>query len=198
MSKIYKINYSNILKGGNDHIINYINSLYENTSNINGIYHKIYNTVYGELCLSQIDKICKEINVNQHDTFYDLGSGSGKIVCYFALALNIPSIGIEIIDKRHNIASSIQSRLNSPYLNFLKGDMFDYNFNNGTIFYAYNLTWDHKINQKVISKIKNEAKNCKYIILSTHENHPDVKLFKEIPNINFSSHNSSLYIYTLI
>tara|TARA_Y100000991_G_C21929498_1_gene330183 strand:+ start:112 stop:705 length:594 start_codon:yes stop_codon:yes gene_type:complete len=197
MSKFYKINYTN-LKGGNYHIINYINSLYENTGNINGIYHKKYDTVYGELCLSEIDKICKEINLNQHDIFYDLGSGSGKIVCYFALAKNIPSIGIEIIDKRHNVANLIQSRINNPYVNFLKGDIFDYNFNNGTIFYAYNLTWGHEINQKVINKIKNEAKNCKYIILSTHENHPNIKLFKEIPNVKFSSHKNSMYIYTLI
>ena len=61
MSKIYKINYSNILKGGNDHIINYINSLYENTDNINGIYHKIYNTVYENYVYLKLIKYVKKL-----------------------------------------------------------------------------------------------------------------------------------------
>ena len=115
-----------------------------------------------------------------------------------ALTYNIKSIGIEIIEERINVAKSIEKKVKNKNIIFKNNDMFKENFSNGTIFYAYNLTWPQKIDIKIIKKIKKEAQNCKYIILTKLLDHPYIKLYKTLDNINFSSHVGSIYIYKLV
>jgi precorrin-6B methylase 2 len=184
-------------KGGNN-LISYISKLYINTPNIYGIPHNKYNTVYGELNLEELTKVFHNINIKKNDIFYDLGCGSGKINLYMALKYNIKSIGIEIIEERINVAKTIEKKVKNKNIIFKNNDMFKENFSNGTIFYAYNLTWPEKIDIKIIKKIKKEAKKCKYIILTKLLEHPHIKLYKTLDNINFSSHVGSIYIYKLV
>jgi len=176
----------------------YIENLYNDIPNINGIYHNEYNTVYGELNLDEIDKLFKIIEIKNDDIFYDLGCGSGKINLYIALKYNIKSIGIEIIEKRIQVAKSIKKKVKNKNIVFKQNDLFKENLSQGTIFYSYNLTWPTDINIKMIEKIKKAAKNCKYIILTTLLDHPYITLYETLDNINFSSHVGSIYIYTLI
>ena len=197
----YKKKYENLkkIKGGKN-IISYISDLYIDTPNINGIYHNKYNTVYGELNLKELKKIFENIEIKKDDIFYDLGCGSGKINLYVAFKYNIKSIGIDIIKERIDVAKTIEKKLTNKNKNiiFKNNDMFKEKFSNGTIFYTYNLTWPENINIKMINKIKKEAKKCKYIILTKVLKHPNVKLYKTLENINFSSHSGSIYIYTLV
>lgn len=195
----YKKKYLNLkkIKGGSN-FFSYIENLYNNIPNINGIYHNEYDTVYGELNLDEIDKLFKIIEIKNNDIFYDLGCGSGKINLYIALKYNIKSIGIEIIEKRFQVAKSIKKKVKNENIVFKQNDLFKENLSDGTIFYSYNLTWPTDINIKMIEKIKKEAKKCKYIILTTLLEHPNIILYKKINNINFSSHVGSIYIYTLI
>ena len=184
-------------KGGNN-LISYISKLYINTPNIYGINHNKYNTVYGELNLEELTKVFHNIPIKKNDIFYDLGCGSGKINLYMAFKYNIKSIGIEIIEERINVAKTIEKKVKNKNIIFKNNDMFKEKFSNGTIFYAYNLTWPENINIKMIEKIKKDAKKCKYIILTTFLEHPNIKLYKTLDNINFSSHLGSIYIYKLI
>jgi len=195
----YKKKYLNLkkIKGGSN-FFSYIENLYNNIPNINGIYHNEYNTVYGELNLDEIDKLFKIIEIKNNDIFYDLGCGSGKINLYIALKYNIKSIGIEIIEKRFQVAKSIKKKVKNENIVFKQNDLFKENLSDGTIFYSYNLTWPTDINIKMIEKIKKEAKKCKYIILTTLLKHPYITLYETLDNINFSSHVGSIYIYTLI
>ena len=195
----YKKKYLNLkkIKGGSN-FFSYIENLYNNIPNINGIYHNEYNTVYGELNLDEIDKLFKIIEIKNNDIFYDLGCGSGKINLYIALKYNIKSIGIEIIEKRFQVAKSIKKKVKNENIVFKQNDLFKENLSDGTIFYSYNLTWPTDINIKMIEKIKKEAKKCKYIILTTLLKHPYITLYERLDNINFSSHVGSIYIYTLI
>ena len=195
----YKKKYLNLkkIKGGSN-FFSYIENLYNDIPNINGIYHNEYNTVYGELNLDEIDKLFKIIEIKNNDIFYDLGCGSGKINLYIALKYNIKSIGIEIIEKRFQVAKSIKKKVKNENIVFKQNDLFKENLLDGTIFYSYNLTWPTNINIKMIEKIKKEAKKCKYIILTTLLDHPYITLYKTLDNINFSSHVGSIYIYTLI
>ena len=195
----YKKKYLNLkkIKGGSN-FFSYIENLYNNIPNINGIYHNEYDTVYGELNLDEIDKLFKIIEIKNNDIFYDLGCGSGKINLYIALKYNIKSIGIEIIEKRFQVAKSIKKKVKNENIVFKQNDLFKENLLDGTIFYSYNLTWPTDINIKMIEKIKKEAKKCKYIILTTLLDQPYITLYKTLDNINFSSHVGSIYIYTLI
>lgn len=180
--------------GGNNNLIEKLDNLYKNTPNINGIYHKKYNTTYGELETLEIDKIFSHLNINSNDVFYDLGCGSGKINYYVAEKYKIKSIGIEIIEERFNVAKSIKEKVKNKNLHYFKNDFLKVDLSNGTIFYAYNLMWDNKVNNDLIKKIKKTAKNCKYIISSvTLKN---CKLLHTI-NVKFSSHNGNIYIYTI-
>ena len=189
-TKYLKLKYN----GGSNSLIRKINNLYNNTENIYGIYHKKYNTTYGELELTEISKIFKHLKLNSSDVFYDLGCGSGKINFYVAEKYNIKSIGIEIIEKRYKVAESIRKKIKNNKLFYIYNDIFNVDLSNGTIFYTYNLTWGNEVNNNIIKKIRNTAKKCKYIISSIIL--PSCKLYKSI-DVKFSSHSSNIYIYTL-
>ena len=195
----YKKKYLNLkkIKGGSK-FFSYIENLYNDIPNIYGISHNKYNTVYGELNLEELKKVFYNINIEKNDVFYDLGCGSGKINLYIALKYNIKSIGIEIIEKRFQVAKSIKKKVKNKNIVFKQNDLFKEKLSDGTFFYSYNLTWPTDINIKMIEKIKKEAKKCKYIILTKLLEHPNIKLYKTLDNINFSSHVGSIYIYKLV
>lgn len=71
-------------------------------------------TTYGEMEYEGIQKINETLNHdNSVNCFIDIGSGRGKLVCWYANQTGIEkSIGIEIVPERHNDAKQLVSKLN--------------------------------------------------------------------------------------
>jgi hypothetical protein len=69
-----------------------------------GIYENL-SLVYGESHLPSLYALFNEINPRPGEIFYDLGSGSGRLVLYAALSFPFAKcIGIELLDDLINIA----------------------------------------------------------------------------------------------
>ena len=66
---------------------------------------------YGELTPSAVKKLVDYLGLNQRDSFYDLGSGTGKVVLQAAMMVPLRrSIGIELAPSRCKDARSILRR----------------------------------------------------------------------------------------
>ncbi|CAL7960761.1 Histone H3-K79 methyltransferase [Gammaproteobacteria bacterium] len=69
-----------------------------------GIYDNL-SLVYGESHLPSLYELFNEINPRSGEIFYDLGSGSGRLVLYAALSFPFAKcIGIELLDDLINVA----------------------------------------------------------------------------------------------
>ena len=74
------------------------------------------NSVYGEPCGYEVDRLIKELDITESDVFYDLGSGNGNVCAtvLFGSACK-KAVGIELSDTRHNEAIRIKGEIQKNY-----------------------------------------------------------------------------------
>jgi len=204
----YKLKYENLKKqkGGNHNelILKKMDDAIEKVRHIivNGIYHKKYDTTYGELLHSELGKIFDNI-VEKNDVFIDLGSGRGLLLFYMILKYGIKSIGIEIIEKRHNVAVELSKILldnkQKNLLKLIKGDFFEQKLEEGTIFYCDNTMYDNNLENKLINNILDQKKNSnnpiKFLIFKKQVNHEKLKYYKNISTKTTYDDNTHIYLY---
>jgi len=168
----YKKKYNLITKGSlNDNhkdnkiILKKINDAIKKVSDADiwSIDHDKYNTTYGELLHSELDKIFTPI-IDEKDVFVDLGSGRGILLFYMILRYGIKSMGIEIIDIRHNVANKLKDLLllkksDQNLIKLINGDFFKADLSEGTIFYCDNTMYDEELENKLINYIINQKRN---------------------------------------
>ena len=64
--------------------------------------NNLVRSTYGEMKPTSVSKMCKFINLNNNDTFVDLGSGNGKVAMQAFMESNVKlSIGVEYFPERH-------------------------------------------------------------------------------------------------
>jgi|TARA_Y100000813_G_C24145208_1_gene344431 hypothetical protein len=66
---------------------------------------------YGYIKNSCIDDIIKKLEINNNDVFYDLGSGIGNVCFKISYSTNAKSIGYELVESRHEVATNINNEL---------------------------------------------------------------------------------------
>ena len=71
---------------------------------------------YGEMEYVGVEKLCNHIDTDNLEYFIDIGSGRGKLPCWFANLPNIKkSIGIEIVSQRHLDGIELVSNLSKSF-----------------------------------------------------------------------------------
>lgn len=72
------------------------------------------NLQYGEVTLDGMEPLHDALRLKHDDVLYDLGSGTGKLVLYTALRAQVArSVGLEIGERRHELASNACLRLSN-------------------------------------------------------------------------------------
>ncbi len=171
---------------------------------------KDIDTTYGEMEYDGINTLNNKFN-SSNDTinFLDIGSGRGKLVLWYGSVPGIKnSIGIEIVDERHEDAMKLKSdveKLNnfSEYINkvnLIKSNIFDVNLQNliqpgKTIVWFSNLCFNPDSNDKIFEKFINELPSKTIIICSQTCSNPKLQKIGDM-NIPMSwSSSSTVYFY---
>ena len=189
----------------------YIEKLYKNTTAFGSVGTELSKnnpTTYGEILPSSVTTIINLLNINQDDVFYDLGSGSGKVVTQFFLQTKAKkNTGIELVPFRHNIAKQIKNKLqktfpdkfSSQQLQFINGDILTQDLTDATIVYMCSTCFSNELLQKITNKL-NESNNIRAII--TLKELPTLhKKLKNKQIINTPctwAKNTTAYVYTKI
>tara|TARA_Y100001970_G_C14238297_1_gene863296 strand:- start:1370 stop:1852 length:483 start_codon:yes stop_codon:yes gene_type:complete len=152
---------------------------------------------YGEILdwenmFNEIKNILLENNLEiDKYTFYDFGSGYGKIVNFFSKYL-LKSIGIELVKSRYK-ESLIY---NSNNISFKNINFFDQKINGQCIILLNNLCFNIGTNKRLSHKILNECKKND-IILTTLKLNLLQNYYLNYITLNCSWGKSELYIYLL-
>jgi precorrin-6B methylase 2 len=172
----------------------YIEKLYKNTTAFGSVTTELSKhnpTTYGEILPSSVTTIINLLNVKQNDVFYDLGSGSGKVVTQFFLQTKAKkNTGIELVPFRHNIATKIKNKLQTTFpdkfssqqLQFINGDILTQDLTDATIVYMCSTCFSNELLEEITNKL-NESNNIRAIIT-----------LKELPNLHKKLKNKQTII----
>ena len=103
---------------------------------ININYHLYYQCnvagTYGEITSSGIRNCLKRLDIRENDIFYDLGSGTGKVVTQFAYETKCKSCnGIELGERRYRGSANALAAMQmngdtlSDKITFIKGNILE-------------------------------------------------------------------------
>jgi len=151
--------------------------------------YKEHKTTYGEMEYEGLEKLFRYIKKFEPriNSFIDVGSGRGKLVLYMAGKPNIKkSIGIELVDKRHEDALGLKRKLDifANYTNkvdFLNKNVLDISFreylpNESLVFVWFsNLCFDQEITDSIFEKMKEELPKGSIICCSQCPNFENIE-----------------------
>jgi hypothetical protein len=161
----------------------YINNLYKDVSGYIGYElnekeraqkQKIFLT-YGEILYPGINAMITNLDINDNDVFYDLGSGIGKVALQVFLKTSVKkACGIEASDARHRCAEKIYKSVKKEYselfvkereLESIQGNFLLHPIQEATIIFCDSVCFSEEV-LKDIGAILNDCSKLKHVISS--------------------------------
>jgi SAM-dependent methyltransferase len=105
------------------------------------------------------------LDPSNKDIVYDLGSGYGRVPLYGALTTQATYKGIEIVPERIAEARAIKRRFAINNVEFLQGNVIDFDYSDGTIFFFFNPFIESTL-KLVIESLQKTARKRRIIIVS--------------------------------
>ena len=134
------------------------------------------DATYGEVTEDGIRTIFSKLDITPNDLWLDLGSGTGRVVFQVFLEKNIPSCGIEFIDKRHDIAEEsllkLKQKVENPLVRFVHGDFFKVDWSEATIIFMCNTCFSDQMMDKIVNRLQTCNKLRYVIMLKQLDNKP--------------------------
>ncbi len=122
---------------------------------------------------THIQNFLEELNLNENDVFYDLGSGYGRPVFYSALTTDVKkAVGIEIVPERVENCKKIKEDLKLDNVEFRQGNVLDHDFSDGTVFFLFN-PFNEKTEKKIKEKLKEVDHDFKVVTWHTNLDNED-------------------------
>lgn len=108
--------------------------------------------VYGEVSINGVYKLNNELE-EVCGTFYDIGSGNGKLLLQMSLISNFDKyVGIEISKIRHLYALEINKSLSLDVI-FINDDVLNVNLSDAGFIFINDIMFDNKLTKSIVDKI---------------------------------------------
>lgn len=140
--------------------------------------------VYGEVTPEVVWDLLRSVRAEPGETFYDLGSGTGKGVLFASLLSDLGrSIGIELLPDLHDAAMSVCARYNDRILPYLPekhwqkmeyrcNDMLQEDFSDADIVFAHCTCWSPRLMDGVTAKCNQLRPGARVITVSKELHSP--------------------------
>ena len=110
------------------------------------------SNVYGEVSINGVYKLNNELE-EVCGTFYDIGSGNGKLLLQMSLISNFDKyVGIEISKIRHLYALEINKSLSSDVI-FINDDVLNVDLSDAGFVFINDIMFDDKLTNSIVDKI---------------------------------------------
>jgi len=159
--------------------------------------------IYGEVCGYEVDNLIKELNINESDVFYDLGSGNGHVCATVLFGSNCKKcVGIELSETRHNEGIRIKDLIYNNHpdkvvdkeLVLINDNFMNYNYDDATIVFMDSVFYEDKTINEIEKRFKDNPNFRCLVSMKSYYNPVHLKFVKTI-NINASWGQSTLYLY---
>jgi len=125
------------------------------------------NLIYGEIDLCALLDLLDHIKPTVLDVFYDLGSGSGKVL--MATQLRYPKmkvVGIELLQPLHDLAEEIGQSHPPPRPTFICGNFLTYDFSDATILLINATAFSPALWDRLVARLQTFKQGTKIIVTS--------------------------------
>ena len=142
------------LSGDDIEIEKYKYQEFKNQIKSNNIYidNLFDSKVYGEISMNGVYKLNNELK-EVCGTFYDIGSGNGKLLLQMFLISNFDKyVGVEISKIRHLYALEINKYL-SLDVTFINDDVLNVDLSDAGFVFINNIMFDDKLTNSIVDKI---------------------------------------------
>lgn len=174
------------------------------TQSINAPPRQHIAETYGEILCESMQKLIKKMQINQQDIFYDLGSGTGKVVMQVFLSTSVKAAyGIECMPHLHQFAQAAQQQLQQELpafyhherqLHYYLGSFFDISFRDATIIYIGSPCFTQSM-LNTLSRQMNQLPQLHTIISLRPFNHLEHLHFKKAIRVECSWDSALCYLY---
>ncbi len=110
------------------------------------------SNVYGEVSINGVYKLNNELE-EVCGTFYDIGSGNGKLLLQMSLISNFDKyVGVEISKIRHLYALEINKFLSLDVI-FINDDVLNVDLSDAGFIFINDIMFDNKLTKSIVDKI---------------------------------------------
>lgn len=128
------------------------------------------NATYGEIRFQSLQTLLDDLNLTSKDTFYDLGSGVGKVCMQVALVTPAKAIGIELSKTRVTKAREALQRIEHDYhikpkVEFKEENIADVNLKKSAVIFTCSTCFSEKLLNDIASKCKKTSGTVRVLSL---------------------------------
>jgi len=173
------------------------------------------NLLTGEVTYDGMENLYAALKLRPDDVFYDLGSGTGKLVLYVALRAQVAkSVGLEIGERRHELASMAGVRLaempadansklpslEQPRSEFevVQADICRYPYHDVSVVVFTNVCMDMQVQSRTLDQLLKCQKFRRLACTSPMMPHKRLKLVKTVAVACSWAKISSWHIYDVL
>ena len=162
-----------------------------------------FEYTYGEIDFISFIALLSLVHPNEHTRFYDLGSGTGKVVVACAIVFDVAyACGIEWFNLLHEQAIEQKNRLEqttgyakkAASIAFIQGDFLTHNFSEATLIFINATAFIGEIWDRLSDKLAQDARGAIIITVSKKITSPVFKI-KNSMHIMMSWGVATAYIY---
>jgi hypothetical protein len=149
---------------------------------------------YGETPYSTLDKIARTFGITSKDRVYDLGSGRGLGVVWWATQVGCMACGVDNSSYFIELAKRMQERCSIVGIRFIQADFLKTDLSQATVIYLYGTSLNDETIISLIEKFKNLGPHVKIISVS-YPLSEYTSEFKTIAQIKGALHWGTTEIY---
>lgn len=164
------------------------------------------NATYGEITIESVAQLLNDLALTNHDLFFDLGSGVGKVCMQVALTTPARAIGIELSPTRCHGAQEIKKELikrkiltDTNKLQFFEQNITDTDLSKATAILLCSTCFSDELMNLLTNKMAAECKNgLRVLTLKDLPPHDQFVLIKTYELPMSWSQGSPVYLYKLV
>ncbi len=160
------------------------------------------SAMYGEILPSSTTKLLDYLNLNEDDVFFDLGSGTGKVVIQAAMTTKLRRcVGVELVKNRYIASAAVlqvvqsEDRLKTQDVQFLCEDFMETDLAEATIIYSCSTAFSQGLLQKLARRMADLPSNTLFVTLQDLDETPWF-LLEEVLSLDMSwGKDRAVHIY---
>lgn len=162
-------------------------------------------STYGEITYRGVQELIHALHLTEHDVFYDLGCGVGKMVAHIFLATPVKkSVGIELSPERTAQARAVHATIQKEIpissertFDFIQGDILTASLDDATVVYLASTCFSQEFMEKITQKLAKLSPGLRVITLKHLAPNPRFELVQTLQLPMTWSEKSTAYIYKL-
>lgn len=159
---------------------------------------------YGEITVHGAQTLLNDLDLQQHDVFYDLGSGVGKLVVQTALTTPVgKAIGVELAPTRHEHAQKVKDEiekrklLKKTKLEFQNKNVTEVPLKDATVVFMCSTCFSEELMKTLMEKMSQLKKGLRVLTLKRFPETTQFTLIKTYQIPMTWSNSTSVYLYKL-